>query len=302
MANQLGARLAAMTDVQEIHEAVVEELHEAFGYFLCAVVALRPDGHVHSVAGRGDAFVRLALIDWHQPADAGIIGRCITTGRPVRIDDVHAEPDYEPTSETVDVRSELVVRLSVDGELYGVINVEKVRPSAFDDDDVRLLQTVAGQAGAALRSAALYQRLERAYIGTAEALAAALEAKDAYTADHAHSIAELGEAVGRRLGMPEPELRDLRLGAVFHDIRKIAVPEAILNKPGPLTDEERAVTERHTIAGEQILAPVEFLAGCGSSSGTSTSAGTVPATPTGSPAIGSRSGRGSSSPATPCTR
>jgi putative nucleotidyltransferase with HDIG domain len=112
-----------------------------------------------------------------------------------------------------------------------------------------------------MRTAVLYERLERAYLGTAEALAAALEAKDAYTADHARSIAEQAEAVGRRLGMSEPDLRDLRLGAVFHDIGKIAVPEAILNKPGALTPEERAVMERHTIVGEQILAPVEFLAG-----------------------------------------
>lgn len=112
-----------------------------------------------------------------------------------------------------------------------------------------------------MRSAVLYERLERAYLGTAEALAAALEAKDEYSADHARSIAEQAEAVGRRLGMSEAELRDLRLGAVFHDIGKIAVPEAILNMPGPLTPEERAVMERHTIVGEQILAPVEFLAG-----------------------------------------
>jgi two-component system, cell cycle response regulator len=61
--------------------------------------------------------------------------------------------------------------------------------------------------------------------------------------------------------MSETELKDLRLGAVFHDIGKIAVPESILNKPGPLTDEERSIVERHTVVGEQILAPVEFLAG-----------------------------------------
>jgi HD-GYP domain-containing protein (c-di-GMP phosphodiesterase class II) len=174
---------------------------------------------------------------------------------------VRSQPDYAPTRETANVRSELIVPLRVDGEPYGVINIEEVRPAAFDEDDVRLLQTVADQAGAALRSAALYERLERAYLGTAEALAAALEAKDAYTADHARKIAGQAEAIGRRLGLGEQQLRDLRLGAVFHDIGKIAVPEAILNKPGPLTPEERAVMERHTIVGEQILAPVESLAG-----------------------------------------
>ena len=53
----------------------------------------------------------------------------------------------------------------------------------------------------------------------------------------------------------------MRYGAAFHDIGKIAVPEQILNKPGPLSDEERAQVERHVLVGEQILAPIEFLAG-----------------------------------------
>ncbi len=123
------------------------------------------------------------------------------------------------------------------------------------------METVSDQVGAALRSASLFEQLERAYLGTAQALVAALEAKDAYTADHARSIVEHAERVGRRLGLDDAALRDLRFAAVFHDIGKIAVPEAILSKPGPLTPAEREVIERHTIAGEQILAPVEFLAG-----------------------------------------
>jgi HD-GYP domain-containing protein (c-di-GMP phosphodiesterase class II) len=69
------------------------------------------------------------------------------------------------------------------------------------------------------------------------------------------------QKVGIRLGLDDAALRDLRFAAVFHDIGKIAVPEAILSKPGPLTPDEREIMERHTIAGEQILAPVEFLAG-----------------------------------------
>jgi putative nucleotidyltransferase with HDIG domain len=105
----------------------------------------------------------------------------------------------------------------------------------------------------------LYERLERAYMGTAEALAVALEAKDAYTAEHARSIVDQAEAVGRALGMDEEALRELRLGAVFHDIGKIAIPEAILHKRGPLSPDEREVVEQHTVIGEQILAPVEFL-------------------------------------------
>jgi HD-GYP domain-containing protein (c-di-GMP phosphodiesterase class II) len=149
----------------------------------------------------------------------------------------------------------------VGDELWGAINVEELEAHAFDEDDARLLQTVADQLGSALRSALLYEQLDRAYLGTAEALATALEAKDSYTAQHAHSLVQWAEAVGRRLGMDDHQLRDLRYGAVFHDIGKIAVPEAILNKRGPLDDDERKIMERHTIVGEQILAPVDFLAG-----------------------------------------
>ena len=114
-----------------------------------------------------------------------------------------------------------------------------MRPHAFDEDDARLVQTVADQVGSALRSAMLYKRLDSAYIGTAEALAAALEAKDSYTASHSHAVVRRAEAVGRRLGLSAEELRILRFGAIFHDIGKVAVPEAILNKRGPLTDAER---------------------------------------------------------------
>ena len=124
---------------------------------------------------------------------------------------------------------------------------------------MRLLETVADQLGAALRSATLYEQLERAYLGTAEALGAALEAKDASTAEHARAMVDNVERVGRRLGMSEQELRDLRYAAAFHDIGKIAVPETILNKRGPLTDDERRAIERHPVVGEQILQPVDFL-------------------------------------------
>ena len=165
------------------------------------------------------------------------------------------------------------------------------------------METVADQVGAALRSASLYEQLERAYLGTAEALVAALEAKDAYTAEHARSIVEQAEAVGRRLGLDDAPLRDLRFAAVFHDIGKIAVPEAILTKPGPLTAEERAIMERHTIVGEQILAPGRVPRRRARAGAPRARAlGRRAATPTASPARRSRSARASSSPATRCTR
>jgi diguanylate cyclase (GGDEF)-like protein len=260
LANALGARLSEMTDVSEIVDAAVEELHRAFGYFTCAIV--RPEGEetIGAVAGRGAAFERLPT-RWRQPRSAGVIGRCLRERRTVVVPDTERDPDYFASETTEAVRSELVSPIWVGAQMWGAIDVQETVREAFDEGDARLIETVADQLGAALRSATLYEQLERAYMGTAEALAAALEAKDSHTALHARSIVRTAESVGLALGLGGQALRDLRYGAAFHDIGKIAVPEPILNKPGPLTDEERAQVERHVLVGEQILAPIEFLSG-----------------------------------------
>src|SRR3954451_8626182 len=261
MANNLGTRLSAMTGADEILDAVVDELHRAFGYYICHVVRLR-GGVVQSIVGRGEMYVRMSDARWEQPVSNGVIGRCLRERHVIVVGDTREDPDFIENEEINPIPlSELCAPVWVGDELWGAINVEEVAADAFDEDDARLLQTVADQLGSALRSALLYEQLDRAYLGTAEALATALEAKDSYTAHHAHSIVQWAEAVGLRLGMDDGQLRDLRYGAVFHDIGKIAIPEAILNKRGPLDDREREIMERHTIVGEQILAPVEFLAG-----------------------------------------
>ena len=260
LANALGARLAEMTSVDEVAAAVVDELHRAFGYFTCAVLRPTDADTLEAMAGRGAAYEQLGS-DWQQPRSAGIIGRCLRERRTLVVNEVQSDPDYFAAETTEAVRSELAAPIWVGSELWGVLDVQEAAADAFDDADARLLETVADQLGAALRSATLYEQLERAYIGTAEALAAALEAKDAHTGNHARAMVRNAEAVARALGLSGPDLRDVTYGAAFHDIGKIAVPEAILNKPGPLTTEERAEVERHVLVGEQILAPVDFLAG-----------------------------------------
>jgi len=147
--------------------------------------------------------------------------------------------------------------------LIGVARLDR-RP--FDEAETALLAGVTASVGQALERLwgfaerdRLIEQLKESFIGTAEALANALDAKDHDTADHARTMAELAVAVGRRLELDEQGLEDLRYGAIFHDIGKIAIPDAILNKPGPLDDDERKLIEQHTIFGEQILAPVPFL-------------------------------------------
>jgi response regulator RpfG family c-di-GMP phosphodiesterase len=259
LANVLGARLAEMNDIEQILDATVEELNGAFGYFICSVIRARGDRDLEVVAARGEAAEAMSGANWTLPRGAGIVGRAVRERRTVLVNDVTGDRDYFATPATVPAGSELVVPVLLGSELWGAIDIQEARRDAFDDDDVALVETVAAELGSAMRSAILYQQLERAYLGTAEALGAGLAGGDAPTAQHARSIIQTAEAVGRILGMEPGELRNLRYAAAFHDIGKIAVPESLLNKSGPLTDPEREQLERHVVIGEKILSPVDFL-------------------------------------------
>src|SRR5437588_1240457 len=87
-------------------------------------------------------------------------------------------------------------------------------------------------------------------------LALTIEAKDPYTEGHCDRLSKYSVALGEKLGLPENLRLALRRGGLIHDIGKLAVPEGILLKTGPLTPEERKIMEQHTIEGERICAPL----------------------------------------------
>ncbi len=161
LANALGARLDGMSDLREIAEATVDELHRAFGYHMCAVIRVREDERVHALAVRGSPFIDLAMREWSQPVGDGMIGRCLRERAPLLVNDVRNEPAYQSTPETADVRSELVAPLMVEGSVWGALNLEELVENAFDDEDAQLLCILANQVGAAIRSAQLVDVLAR---------------------------------------------------------------------------------------------------------------------------------------------
>ena len=121
------------------------------------------------------------------------------------------------------------------------------------------LETLATHAAGLLRRAQLTAELEQSYVDTVAALANALEARDGSTHAHAQAIARLALAVGRRLGLGPDELRELEWAAILHDIGKIAIPDAVLHKCGPLDEGEWDLVRGHTAVGEGILRGIPFL-------------------------------------------
>jgi putative nucleotidyltransferase with HDIG domain len=101
---------------------------------------------------------------------------------------------------------------------------------------------------------------ELAYVGAIKALAAALDARDTYTAGHSERVSALSVIIGRQLGLDQHQLDVLRLGALLHDIGKIGVADRVLQKNGPLTQEEFEIIKTHPALGAHILREIPFLA------------------------------------------
>jgi HD-GYP domain-containing protein (c-di-GMP phosphodiesterase class II) len=95
--------------------------------------------------------------------------------------------------------------------------------------------------------------ISRGYSETLRALIAAVEARDAYTHGHSARVAELSVAIGLRLGLRPAALRALAEGAYLHDVGKVGIPDHVLNKPGALSDDERAWIQEHPIVGADIV-------------------------------------------------
>jgi len=131
-------------------------------------------------------------------------------------------------------------------------------PSSRDE---RMLLGIADQALLAIDNRSLVDELEESFIATMRSLANALETKDEYTGDHAQALVGMAEEVGRRLELGGIALRDIGVAAALHDVGKIGIPASILDKPGPLTDDEWEVMRRHPELGARIMEPVPALAG-----------------------------------------
>jgi HD-GYP domain-containing protein (c-di-GMP phosphodiesterase class II) len=103
------------------------------------------------------------------------------------------------------------------------------------------------------------QELRESYKATVRALSNAVEARDAYTGKHAERVTAYGIALARATGLNTDQLPEIEFGFLLHDVGKVGVPDAILFKPGALSDDEFALIAQHPVIGSEILRDVDFL-------------------------------------------
>jgi putative nucleotidyltransferase with HDIG domain len=147
------------------------------------------------------------------------------------------------------------VELVARGKVVGKLAVEL--GDALDEARWRRLrEAILPQLATAIESADLVDHVRRTHMATIAALSKSMEAKDFYTGGHTERVASVAVALGRRLGFHGAELEAVEVGALLHDIGKIGIPERILQKPGPLDDDEWAIMKEHPVISEFILSDV----------------------------------------------
>lgn len=198
----------------------------------------------------------------------GLVGQAALARRTAFVPDLGAEPDPE-RRELLDregVVSYAAVPLLAKGQVAGVLELFHRSLLEPSPDWLEYAETLAGQAAIAVDNARMFEELQRkgaelalAYDATLEGWARALDMRHQETEGHSRRVMEGTVRLARAMGLGEAELVHVRRGALLHDIGKMAIPDAILLKPGPLTPEEWQVMRRHPTYAMQLLAPIPFL-------------------------------------------
>jgi HD-GYP domain-containing protein (c-di-GMP phosphodiesterase class II) len=261
LAARLTARLVEKTEVEEMAQLVVDELHETFAFYLAAIQRLDEDDVLRLIAGRGPlAEVMTEFLLTEQPASEGVNGRVARSGITALVSDTKSDPDYIVRDPQTDPGSELAVAIFVDGSVWGVLNIEATDAGALGEPDVVLIEAIAASFGVAVHRAQLVNDLEGAFTTALAALTSTVEAKDDYTACHGEDVAVLAERVALRMCLSRAQARDVRYAAMLHDLGKVAVPSEILLKPGPLTDEEWVTMRSHAAIGGELVGRIDAFA------------------------------------------
>lgn len=189
-------------------------------------------------------------------AGTGIASEAMSCGRPA----VRNTPSGAARGRRFARRASAAVPLVWAGAVHGALVTEAHNPwRRFGAGDLEVLQELADLTGAALRHAdrglRLLARLDERICTFAEAI----DERDGYTADHSRAVLELSWRLGERLSLELPDLFELELAALLHDIGKIAVPNAVLNQSRGLDAVEEELVQRHPVYGAELLSTVPGL-------------------------------------------
>nr|WP_290667966.1 HD domain-containing phosphohydrolase [Ardenticatena sp.] len=200
----------------------------------------------------------------------GLAFQALRHQRPYFVEHLHDNPTFLKTSKTLLTQENFIsgcfIPLFAKGNPKGVIELYFRRQTTLPADTLEFIDTIARQTALAIETAQLFENLQRsnvelalAYDATIEGWARALELRDEETEGHSQRVTEMTLLLARAMGIRGEALVHIRRGALLHDIGKMGIPDRILLKPGPLTNEEWEIMRQHPVLAYKLLSPIPFL-------------------------------------------
>jgi PAS domain S-box-containing protein len=256
--NQIGNIMNSIVDKDNVIEVIVTTMAKTMNAKICSLMLTNENTDELEVAyavgldGKKLRKVRMG---------EGISGYVAKEGKPLLVVDIEKDPRFKLINDPQYTTTSLVAApLFSKGKVIGVLNVNnKLTGEPFNQDDLDLLTTVAGQAATAVENSNLYKDIRTSYFDTVRALVNALEAKDKYSKGHSERVTLLAMMIAEEMDLAEDKKQALQHAGVLHDIGKIGISLNILNKDGKLTGEEYEMVKDHPLIGERILDPITFL-------------------------------------------
>jgi len=259
---EVGKKVGSVSKLTKLVENITQMTQRTLNASASSVLLF--DNHARELffevaEGQAGKTLRQVRLD----AQSGIAGWVAHNGKPLVINDVTKDQRFNKGVDEITgfvTRSIICVPLVLHRKIIGVIEVlNKLDGSAFGEQDLEALVSVASTAAIAIDNARLNQTVIDAYKSTIKALAAAIDAKDPYTCGHSQRVMAYALLGGNSLSLPGEELEALEYAGILHDMGKIGVADSILAKPGPLTPEEWDIMRRHPLIGANILKEIPFL-------------------------------------------
>lgn len=192
----------------------------------------------------------------------GIASYVAETGESLIIDDAQNDPrvfkDADKASGFV-TKNIICTPVKSKDKIIGVLEGINKNKGRFDDDDLKLINSLANYVAVAIENARLFEDLRNTFHTTAVALAETIELRDPYTGGHTQRVKDYSVMIGHQMGLNEDEIESLKLAAIFHDIGKIGVRDNVLHKNGRLDPDELAHMNKHSDYGADLLKKVPQL-------------------------------------------
>ncbi|MBI5954089.1 MAG: GAF domain-containing protein [Chloroflexi bacterium] len=263
MLNQISRHLHQTLDIDELIPRIFVSVNKAINAEAQSIWLVDEEAGVikcRYARGASAEALKGLSVPLNEPS---IVGTSVAKQESIIIKDAQNDPRR---ARSVDektgfvTRSLMTVPLVLEDKSIGAIQaVNKRDGQLFNKDDLDLFRSIADSAALAVSNAQLVADLQTSYDLTLDALSAALDLRDRETEGHSRRVVEYTSRLAEKIGLNKDTTKNIRRGALIHDIGKIGVPDAVLHKPGSLDDKERMVMERHPVAGYNMLAGIPYL-------------------------------------------